>query len=178
MHQEQLSSVTVQQILSDVTTYQLAARVLRKFSIHPIPKVTKTPNAFNASTSQRAPLRLSNIVQVLPKRMLTKCRTQILKLHNKNAGLAENQAAVEIPGIGIYTSLSLNLMSSWHKAVAVLDQVDAAEEWLKSFEGEPMIGLSDPFQVKRRINSVNQLHNLNLMSYDVRSYVYYFMMLV
>nr|CCA18087.1 conserved hypothetical protein [Albugo laibachii Nc14] len=140
MHQEQLSFVTVQQILSDVTTYRLAAEVLRKFSIHPIPTVTKTPNAFNASTSKRAPLRLSDIVQVLPKTMLTKCRTQIFKLQKKNARLAENQAAVEIPGIGIYTPLLLNLMSRWHKAVAVLDQVDAAEEWLKSFEGEPMIG--------------------------------------
>nr|CCA18809.1 AlNc14C57G4278 [Albugo laibachii Nc14] len=130
MHQEQLSFVTIQQILSDVVTYRMAAELLRKVSIHLIPTVTKTPNAFNAFN-------------------------------------AKNQAAVEISGIGIYTPLSLNLMSRWHKAVVVLDQVDAAEEWLKSFEGEPMIGLSDPFQVKRRINSVNQLHNLNLMSYDM-----------
>nr|CCA20498.1 conserved hypothetical protein [Albugo laibachii Nc14] len=77
----------------------------------------------------------------------------ILKLQNKNADLAENQAVVEIPGIGI-----------WHKAVAVLDQVDAAEEWLKTFDGDPIIGVSDHFQVKRRIDLVNQLHNFNLMS--------------
>lgn len=170
MHQEQLSFVTVQQILSDEVTYRLAAELLRKFSIHPIPKGTKTPKAFEASKSYRAPLGLSDIVQVLPKTMLTKCHTQILKLQNKTAGLAENQAAVDIPGIGIYTPLLLNLMSRWHKAVAALDQVDAAEEWHKTFDGESVIGLSDYFQMERCTDLVNQLRNLDLSSYEVRSF--------
>ena len=60
----------------------------------------------------------------------------------------------------------------------MLDQVDAAEEWLKTFDGETIIGVSDHSQVKRRIDLVNQLHNLNPMSYEVRFFVYSFMMLM
>ena len=119
---------------------------------------------------------LSDIVQALPMTMLNKCHTQILKLQNKSAGLAEDQAALQIPEIGIYTPLSLNLMRRWHKAVPVLDQLDEAEEWLKILDGEPMIVLSDHFQVKRHIDFVNQLRSLNVMSYEVRSFVDYFMM--
>nr|CCA16781.1 conserved hypothetical protein [Albugo laibachii Nc14] len=123
-------------------------------------------------TSHRALLRFSNIVQALPKTMLTKCRTQVLKLQDKNADLAENQAAVDFPGIRIRTPLSLgwlDLMNGWYKAVVVIEQVNAVEQWLKIFDGELMIGLSDHFQVERRIDLVDQLREFDLMSYEIRS---------
>lgn len=75
-------------------------------------------------------MRLEELVRTFPRDLLRKCDANVTALQRVKPGLAERDIAVEVVGVGVFSTTTLALMKSWHIAMDAIKQVQKAVKWV------------------------------------------------
>ncbi|GMF23183.1 unnamed protein product [Phytophthora fragariaefolia] len=91
-----------------------------------------------------------------------------LQKQQENAGranLAEKDVAVEIIGVGLYSTNTLIVMKNWHRAMKSMQHVDKAVNWIDTIDFD--IQMADQFKVEPDATFLSKIKAIPLLSVRV-----------
>ncbi|OWZ16830.1 LOW QUALITY PROTEIN: hypothetical protein PHMEG_0009313 [Phytophthora megakarya] len=94
--------------------------------------------------------------------MLRKCEAKVTTLQKKRQGIAERDVAIEIAGVGVFTTFTLNVMKKYHRGIAAVRQVESALGWTLTIEFN--LHVDTHFQVFEDPDMGDKLKQLPLLS--------------
>ncbi|GMF58634.1 unnamed protein product [Phytophthora fragariaefolia] len=167
MHNMNLSLKTVSDILSGEPTFNPAASTLKRFRQFMFDKKPKPPIAWelNKLPSAKTLIELDQWIRPFPKGMLRKCAAKVTALQKKRQLLAERDVAIEVPGVGVFSTNTLVVMRGHHHAIAVVRQLETTLSWFSTIQfGLPV---ESHFQIEENATITTKLKALLLLSHEV-----------
>ncbi|OWZ12660.1 hypothetical protein PHMEG_00014139 [Phytophthora megakarya] len=168
-----ISLANVQDVVNNQPTYASAADLLSRFKLIDFAKKLKAPTAhkISALSAPKVLTVISSITRMLRLEFIERCKVKVsgLQKRQKNANgtnLAEKDIAVEIIGVGIYSTEMLGVMKKWHTAMKSIRHVDKAVTWIDTIDFN--VDVPEHFQVERDPNILAKLKDIPLFSTQVR----------
>ncbi|EGZ29349.1 hypothetical protein PHYSODRAFT_379509, partial [Phytophthora sojae] len=59
---------------------------------------------------------------------------KVSALQRKVSGLAEDMVALKIPGVGVFSTVTLKIMKRWHRAMKVVKNIEKTLEWIPTID--------------------------------------------
>ncbi|KAI9995002.1 hypothetical protein PInf_011887 [Phytophthora infestans] len=142
MYNQDLNLQTAATMLNDAMSFESAGSVLTKFKVFVVSKKTKAHVARETIKlpPSKQPMHLDELVRVLPKDILRKCDTYMTALQRTRSGLPEQDIAVEVPGIGVFSTATLSVIKSYHRARATILVVERAVKLLGTIDFTHQLG--------------------------------------
>ncbi|GMF29188.1 unnamed protein product [Phytophthora fragariaefolia] len=149
-----LSLENVQVAVNNQPSYTSSATLLTRFKMFEIAKKSRQPIAHKVSSlsASKQVTRNAAITRIFRVDLIERRLDKVAALQKKvtaagRQNLAEQQAVVEIIGVGIYSTNTIRTMKKWHQAMTSIRIVDKAISWVdtitftltmhKGFQVEP-----------------------------------------
>lgn len=121
LHDMDINLETVDLALTEWATY-LTVKPVIYFQEFGLKTKIKPPIALKLSALPATkPLVHPNECQrIISEAYIKKCDTKVSALQRKVSGLAEDMVALKIPGVGVFSTVTLKIMKRWHRAMKVV----------------------------------------------------------
>eukprot|EP00644_Phytophthora_capsici_P006445 jgi/Phyca11/127140/e_gw1.66.116.1 len=97
---------------------------------------------------------------------LSKCDAEVSALQRKCVELAEKDVAVEVTGVGVFSTPTLMLMKKWHRAMEGVSRIDKTKEWIQCVDLTN--DFPKHFEVERSDDLFKKLESIPLNRESVR----------
>ncbi|GMF22680.1 unnamed protein product [Phytophthora fragariaefolia] len=163
MFDSQLSLASVAQVVANAPTYNKAATLLFRckpfvFENKPKPiarKILSLPVSKPVITA-------SKVVRVFPRELLRRCDVKDVALQKTKSVLAERDVAIEIIGLGVFSTETLTIMKTWHRAMETIKQIDKTIKWAEAIDFGCQV--PEEFRTQRADNLPTKIYDLPLLS--------------
>ncbi|GMF40503.1 unnamed protein product [Phytophthora fragariaefolia] len=78
------------------------------------------------------------------------------------SGLAERDVAIEIIGLGVFSTETLTIMKTWHRAMETIKQIDKIIKWAEAIDFGSQV--PEEFRTQRADNLPTKIYDLPLLS--------------
>ncbi|GMF45303.1 unnamed protein product [Phytophthora fragariaefolia] len=164
MFDSQLSLAPVAQVVASAPRYIKAATLLFRFKRFVFKKKPKPPIARKILSLpvSKPVITASKVVRVFPRELLRRCDAKVVALQMTKSGLAERDVAIEIIGLGVFSTETLTIMKPWHRAMETIKQIDKEIKWAKAIDFGSQV--PEEFRTQRADNLPTKIYDLPLLS--------------
>ncbi|GMF35172.1 unnamed protein product [Phytophthora fragariaefolia] len=148
-----LNLENVQVALNNQPSYTASATLLTRFKMFEIAKKSRQPIAHKVSSlsASNQVTRNDGITRIFRADLIERCLDKVAALQKKETAtgrqnLAEQQAVLEIIGVGVYSTNTIRTMKNWHQAMKSVRLVDKAISWVDTITFT--LTMSKVFQVE------------------------------
>ncbi|KAL3657611.1 hypothetical protein V7S43_017415 [Phytophthora oleae] len=76
--------------------------------------------------------RPESLTSLLPSWTIARCDSAVCVLQGQRAGLGEASVAVDIQGVGVFTTSTIPIMKEWHRILVAVQMIEIAVAWVQS----------------------------------------------
>ncbi|GMF24034.1 unnamed protein product [Phytophthora fragariaefolia] len=167
-----LSLENVQVAVNNQPFYTSSASLLTRFKMFEIATKSRPPIAHKVSSlsASKQVTRNDAIRRIFRVDLIERCLDKVAALQKKETAagrqnLAEQQAVVEIVGVGIYSTNTIRTMKKWHQAMKSIRLVDKAISWVDTITFT--LTMPKGFQVEPNPELASKLKSIPLLTSQV-----------
>ncbi|GMF34448.1 unnamed protein product [Phytophthora fragariaefolia] len=130
LYASHLSLASVNATLSSKTTYDSAVELLSKFRIFEYGVKFRAPTVRKRSNLPpiKPVVKPESIFRIRRPEYIEMCSAKVSALQAKTKGLAEGDVVLDIIGLGVYSTETLNIMKRWYRAMEVIKNLNKGIE--------------------------------------------------
>ncbi|KAF4035913.1 hypothetical protein GN244_ATG12056 [Phytophthora infestans] len=156
MHERRLSLKSIKEALSGEATHESAGQLLNQFKQF-------------VNASQLPPGKpitdACEFTRVFAWDLLRKCDAKVTAYQRNRRGLAEQNIAIEVVGVGIFMPCTLSIMKQWHRPLTAVKTVERVLHWISSVDVSLLCDTS--FHVETDPNLPATLKSMPLLSEQI-----------
>ncbi|GMF22964.1 unnamed protein product [Phytophthora fragariaefolia] len=155
---------SVSETLSSEKTYHSAAELLSKFKVFEYCLKSRAPTARKMSNlpPPKSMIQLGSISRILRPEYIKMRSAKVSALQAKSKGLTESDAVLDIIGLGVYATETLNAMKRGHGTMKAIKNLNKGIEWIDTIDFTSPMAAS--FQCSADTDLLFRMKGLPLMS--------------